>query len=98
MTRMFAFDALAGRPRHYVDRHAWRPEAWPLLERALRQGEVPRGDAANKTGLKERNARELLATLVADGILGSDTPKGPISLCFPLQAIEVLFPSLFPEA
>lgn len=98
MTRMFAFDALADRLRHYVDRRSWRPEAWPLLERALRQGEMPRGDAAGITGLRERTARDLLATLTADGILGSDTPKGPVSLRFPLRAIEVLFPSLFPEA
>ena len=97
MTRMFALDALAGRLRDYVEHQAWRPEAWPLLERALHQGEVPRGDATRITGLKERSARELLATLVTDGILGSDTPKGPVSLRFPLRAVEVLFPSLFPE-
>lgn len=97
MTRIFAFDALGERLRDYVDRHAWRAEAWPLLERALLQGEVQRGDADGITGLKERSARELLATLVADGILGSDTPKGPVSLRFPLRTIEVLFPSLFPE-
>jgi hypothetical protein len=94
---MFALDALAGRLCDYVEHQAWRPEAWPLLERALHQGEVPRGDATRITGLKERSARELLATLVTDGILGSDTPKGPVSLRFPLRAIEVLFPSLFPE-
>jgi hypothetical protein len=34
---------------------------------------------------------------VSDGILGSDTPKGPTSLRFPVDAIEILFPSLFPE-
>ncbi len=98
MTRMFALDTLTERLRRYVDRRTWRPEAWLLLERALQQGEVSRGDTARITGLKERSARELLAALVADGILGSDTPKGPVSLRFPLQAIEILFPSLFPEA
>lgn len=50
------------------------------------------------TGLKERTARDLLASLVEDGILGSDTPKGPVSLRFPMKAVEVLFPRLFPEA
>jgi hypothetical protein len=49
------------------------------------------------SGLKERSARELLATLILDGIIGSDTPKGPVSFRFPLDTIEVLFPSLFPE-
>ncbi len=98
MTGLFALDTLAGRLRLYAERRVWRPEAWLLLERVLQQGEVPRGDAARITGLKERSARDLLALLVADGILGSDSPKGPVSLRFPLQAIELLFPSLFPEA
>jgi len=34
---------------------------------------------------------------VRDGILGSDTPKGSVSLRFPLDAVEILFPNLFPE-
>jgi hypothetical protein len=59
---------------------------------------VPRGDAARNTGLRERSARDLMATLLADGMLSSDTPKGPVSSRFPLHAIELLFPSLFPEA
>ncbi len=97
MTGLFGLDTLVDRLRLYVERRTWRPEAWPLLERILQQGEAPRGDAARITGLRERSARNLLSTLVADGILGSDTPKGPVSLRFPLHAIELLFPSLFPE-
>ena len=97
MTGLFALDTLAFRLKAYTERRGWRPETWLLLERILQQGEVPRGDAARISGLKERSARDLLATLVADGILGSETPKGPVSLRFPLHAIELLFPSLFPE-
>ena len=58
---------------------------------------MPLGDAAQVTGLKERSARDLLGTLVADGVLGSDTPKGAVSLRFPLHAVELLSPNLFPE-
>jgi hypothetical protein len=47
--------------------------------------------------LVERSARDLLAGLVADGILGSQTPKGPVSLRFPLDVVEILFPRLFAE-
>jgi Fic family protein len=97
MTGLFALDALNDRMRFYTARRGWREEAWRLLERALHAGEVARGDAARITGLKERRARDLLALLIADGILGSETPKGPVSLRFPLQAVELLFPSLFPE-
>ena len=97
MTGLFALDTLSSRLRLYAERRVWRPEASAVLERVLQQGEVPRGEATRLTGLKERSARELLAALVADGIVGSETPKGPVSLRFPLQAIELLFPSLFPE-
>jgi Fic family protein len=97
MGGLFELETLIGRLRLYVQRRELKPEALPLLEQVLQRGEMPRGDAERVTGLKERSARDLLASLVADGILGSDTPKGPVSLRFPLHAVEVLFPTLFPE-
>ena len=69
-----------------------------ILEQVLQRGELPRGEAGRVSGLKERSARALLATLVLDGIIGSDTPKGPVSLRFSLDASDILFPGLFPEA
>lgn len=97
MTAMFELDTLVGRLRLYAGRRGLRPEAALLLEQVLHRGEVPRGEAEVITGLRERAARSLLSSLVSDGILGSDTPKGPVSLRFPIGAVEVLFPSLFPE-
>jgi Fic family protein len=97
MTGLFALDTLVDRLRVYVDRRTWRQESWLRLERVLEQREVFRGDAARVTGFRKRSARDLLSTLVRDGILGSDTPRGPVSLRFPLHAIELPFPSLFPE-
>jgi len=97
MSGLFALDTLVERLKLYVARRDLKLEAFALLEQTLQRGELPRGDADRVTGLKERTARDLLAALVSDGILGSDTPKGPVSLRFPLDAIEVLFPSLFPE-
>jgi Fic family protein len=97
MDGLFALDTLADRLRRYVERRGLKPEALDLLEHALQRGEFPRGDASRITGLGERRARDVLGALVTDGILGSDTPKGPVSLRFPLDAVEVLFPGLFPE-
>ena len=97
MTGLFALDTLVDRLKLYVARRDMRPEAFYLLEQTLQRGDLPRGEAARVTGLKERTARDLLGALVADGILDSETPKGPVSLRFPLDAIEILFPSLFPE-
>jgi hypothetical protein len=73
-------------------------EAAAQLEQTLHQGELPRGEAGCIPRLKERRARARLAALTADGILGSDTPKGAVSLRFRLDAAEVLFPGLFPQA
>ncbi|KAA5612965.1 Fic family protein [Rhodovastum atsumiense] len=98
MSGLFALDTLIERLKFYVEQRGLKPEAFALLEQVLQRGELPRGEAARVTGLKERTARDLLSTLVAEGILGSDTPKGPVSLRFPLDAVEVLFPGLFPKA
>jgi Fic family protein len=97
MGGLFALDTLVSRLKAYVERYDLKPEAFFLLEQILQRGELPRGVAARVTGLKERSARDLLGTLVEAGILASDTPKGPVSLRFPLDATEMLFPTLFPE-
>lgn len=97
MGGLFALDTLIKRLRFYVQRREFKPEAFHILEQVLQRGELPRGEAGRVSGLKERSARELLGTLTNDGILASDSPKGPVSLRFSLDAIEVLFPSLFPE-
>lgn len=97
MQGLFDFDQLRARLKNHVERQALRPEAFYILERVLLQGEMPRGEAERITGLKERGARQILAGLVAQGLLGSDTPKGPVSLRFPADTLDLLFPRLFPE-
>lgn len=97
MGGLFDLNTLATRLRLYVERQGLKPQAFGLLEQTLQRGELARGDAGRVTGLRERTARDLLAALVCDGILASDTPKGPVSLRFPLKAAEMLFPALFPQ-
>jgi Fic family protein len=97
MDGLFELDSLVERLKIYAERRRFRPEALYILEQALQRGALPRGEAARVSGLKERSARDLLGYLVGDGILGSETPKGPVSLRFSPDAVEVLFPSLFPE-
>ena len=46
----------------------------------------------------ERTARKVLAQLLADGLLISDTPKGPVRMGLPLDALGILLPNLYPEA
>jgi Fic family protein len=98
MEGLFALDSLASRLKTYTEQRRFRGEAFSLLEAVLRYGELARGEIDRITGLRARTARTLLATLIQDGVLGSETPKGPVALRFPLHAAEILFPRLFPES
>jgi Fic family protein len=61
------------------------------------RGEIERGDVPRIMGLPERTARRVFNDVVAAGLLASETPKGPVSLRFPAETLETLFPRLFPE-
>ncbi len=76
---------------------ALKPEAAHLLQDALVRGEIARGEASRVTGLPERTAREVLGALERRGLLASETPKGPVSLRFPTDTLDILFPRLYPE-
>ena len=98
MTTLFDLNALSGRLRKYVAHQTdLPPEAADLLEEALRRGEFERGAAQRITGLKERTARDLLGKVIDKGLLASDTPKSAVSLRFPAETVEPLFPRLYPE-
>ncbi len=98
MSSLFELDTLARRLRTYVERsETLKPEAARLLEEALIRGEFERGDVSRVTGLPERTARRVFNDVVAEGLLASDTPKGAVSLRFPTETLDVLFPRLFPE-
>jgi Fic family protein len=98
MAGLFELDTLARRMRNYVERsETLKPEAARLLEAAFIRGEIERGDVPRIAGLPERTARRVLNDVIATGLLASDTPKGPVSLRFPTEALGILFPQLFPE-
>jgi Fic family protein len=99
MASLFDIDALARRLKVYVERNSdLKPEATRLLEEALIRGEFERGEIERITGLPERTARRVLNSVVDTGLLASDTGKGPVSLRFPEDALETLFPKLYPVA
>jgi len=98
MSTLFELDALSRRLKAYVERsERLKPEANALLQEALIRGEFDRGEIARITGLPERTARRVLGDVTTAGLLASDTPKGPVSLRFPVDALESLFPRLYPE-
>jgi Fic family protein len=99
MSELFDLDNLANRLRTFIARHErFKPEAAALLEQTLVRGEIERGEASRITGLPVRTAQRLLNDLVGEGLLASATPKGPVSLRFPADSLEALFPRLYPLA
>jgi Fic family protein len=99
MTGLFEINTLARRLKNYVGQsETLKPEAFGLLEAALVRGEFERGDVPRITGLPERTARRVFNDVIAEGLLASSTPKGPVSLRFPVAAQDILFPRLFAES
>lgn len=98
MSDLFDLNTLDRRLARYVERsETLKPQAANLLSEALIRGEFERGEASRITGLPERTARRVLNDLVSEGFLGSRSPKTPVSLRFPADALDLLFPRLFPE-
>jgi Fic family protein len=98
MESLFDIDTLSERLKRYVTLKNFRTEAGKLLTEVLHRGEIARGDTPTITGLKERTARDLLGSLLRDGILGSESEKGAVGLRFPVDARDVLFPRLFGDS
>lgn len=93
MSGLFEPGTLARRLRALVEqRDSLKLEAARLLEEALIRGEIERGDMPRITGWPEHSARRVLSDVVAAGLLGSDTPKGKLSLRFPVATLDTLFP------
>ncbi len=103
MSRMLALDGMRQRIEALVIRRstqdkAVRREAVIPLHHVFAAGPITRGEFSRMTGLGERTAQSLLGTLIQDGLLVSETPKGPVRLGLPLDALHMLFPNLYPEA
>jgi Fic family protein len=99
MSSLFELNRLTARLRTYAERETDLGDAGArLLEEAAIRGEFDRGSAGRITGRAERSARRVLTDLIDIGILASNTPKGPVSLRFPLPIAERIFPRIFTGA
>lgn len=96
MSDLFELGTLSKRLDRYVALHDMlAPESARLLQETLVRGEIERGEASRITQLPERTARRVLKQVTDAGLLASDTPKGPVSLRFPSDTLEILFPRLY---
>jgi len=75
-----------------------RAEAEPALYHVFLAGSVKRGEFKQMTGLGARVADKAIAAMLKKELLVSDTPKGPVSIGLPLDALAFYFPRLYPEA
>jgi Fic family protein len=73
------------------------PKTSLLLDAILYRGEVPRGDVAQILGLSVRYSRDFVADLTKLGVVGSETPYGPLRIAFPATLASRWMPGLFPE-
>lgn len=75
-----------------------RAEATLPLYHLFLAGPTSRGEFLQMTGLGERTARALLSRLLETGLVSSEGHKAPVEFAFPLDALQFLFPDLYPEA
>lgn len=95
MASMFDFDRLGERLARYAALSGLGERAGDLLRILLLRGEVDRGDVAALLGVAPRTARATMKSLLDDGVVGSETPRGALMLRFPSKTHDVLFPRLF---
>lgn len=72
-----------------------RIEAEPALHHGFLAGRVTRGEFKQMTGLRARTADKTIAALLRRGLLESETPKGPVSVGLPPDALDFYFPRLY---
>ena len=75
-----------------------RPEALGAVHYVALNGALPRGEFLAMTGLPERTARRMLASLLDYGLLAADSPRAPVRFALPQKSLGLLFPRLWPEA
>lgn len=107
MRGILALDAMSARLADYAARReaGVLPSAGPplphgahaVLHACLASGAIPRGDVPRLIGRGARTASTLVAALLREGLLVTDSPKGPVRLGFPLPALRWLLPELYPE-
>jgi Fic family protein len=84
-------------PEPLPDLPRLKTEAAYMLQEVLLRGHVARGEILRASGMAERTGRILLAQILKEGMLVSDSPKGRVRLAIPTHMAGYLFPDLYPE-
>ena len=73
------------------------PKSGAILEAVLYRGELPRANTPAIVDSSERSARRVVASLLEQGVLTSESTRAPIRLAFPATLASRWMPGLFPE-
>jgi len=73
------------------------PKSGAILEAALYRGGLPRADTPAIVDSSERSARRVVAALLEQGVLASESTRAPLRLAFPATLASRWMPGLFPE-
>jgi Fic family protein len=100
MHELLALDGMLNRIAGYAERRESAKElprgsALVLRELFLR-GEIARGEAPRIIGASPRTAQKVTGELLAQRLITSTSPKGPLRLGFPADAAGHYFPNLYP--
>ena len=100
MRELLALEGMLDRIVGYAERRESSKElpsgsALVLREIFLR-GEIARGDASRIIGASPRTAQKVTGELLAQRLVTSGSPKGPLRLGFPSDAAGYYFPNLYP--
>lgn len=68
-----------------------------LLKAALFEGEIPRGRVGEIVGLQASASRSIIRLAEQEGLMNSETPKGPLALLFTSKHLDSYFPQLFQD-
>lgn len=67
-----------------------------VLRDIFLRGEIARGDVSRIIGASPRTAQKVTGELLAQRLVTSSSPKGPLRLGFPSDAAGYYFPNLYP--
>ncbi len=100
MQGLLDLDRVQNRIAGYAERRESAKElpsgsGWVLREVFLR-GQIARGEVARVINASPRTAQTVTGRLLQEGLLVSDSPKGPVRLGYSADASSHFFPNLFP--
>jgi Fic family protein len=100
MQELLALDGMLNRISGYGERRESAKElprgSVVVLREIFLRGEIARGEIARIVGASPRTAQKVTAELLAQRLITSNSPKGPLRLGFPADAAANFFPNLYP--